>query len=243
MGDRLKVFLSSSQFEDEFKVERDELKRLFSQVHLQAQYDLWQIENQAAPFDPKTQYTYNVEDSNILLLLLGKTYRKPVEHEFDISISRNIPVFAFVRQESVRNPQMDIFIKKVRDAGNLTSDFTEKVELCQKVESSLTQFRVQAVKLLRKPSNEYLNGMNLENEFDDRLLNRSVINIIKANQRRIMTTLEIFNNLKSRYSSFGSKFDLQDTYNLLDRIANEGNLKNVKIDGATLEMTCWRIVT
>lgn len=241
MGDRLKVFLSSSQFNDELKTERDELKNFFSSDKLCSLYDLWLIENQASPFGPKEQYSYHVEDSDFLILLLGKHFRTPVENEFNISISNNIPVFTFIRHESDREPKMNIFIKRVRDSGKWSCDFIDISDLRKKVLISLTQYLTQAVKFLRKNSNNFVAKTPIELNFDEKNLNRSVIKIINANKRPIMTTVEIFDKLKIEYNSFSNNFDLHDTYSLLEGLSDDNILKKVDMDGSTLETTCWRV--
>jgi hypothetical protein len=242
MGDRLKVFLSSSQFNDEFKNERLELKKIFSTDKFNFHYDLWLIENQASPFGPKEQYSYHVEDSDFLILLLGKYYRAPVAEEFQIAISNNIPVFTFIRQESDAEPEMDILINQVRGSGKWSCDFNDIADLCEKVEESLKQYLTQAVKFLRKNRNNFIAEIPRELEFDEKSLWRTIMKIMKANINPIMSTDEIFNKLKNEYNSYDKNYDLNDTYELLNNFTNANNLKKVDIDGSTVETTFWRVI-
>lgn len=241
MGDRLKVFLSSSQFNDEFQNERIELKKLFLTDKLHFLYDLWLIENQASPFGAKEQYSYHVEDSDFLILLLGKHYREPVVEEFKIAISNNIPVFAFIRQETDTEPEMDTFIKQVRGSGKWSCDFNGAPDLCDKVVESLKQYLTQAVKFLRKNRNMFIAKIPVELEFNEKSLKRTVIKIINANKNPIMSTGEIFNKLKNEYSSYETNFNMNDTYELLDKLSIDNNLRKVDVNGSTLETTFWRV--
>ncbi len=59
MNNKLKVFLSSAQFEDEFKTEREALPVIFKQEPLKSLFSLWEIEEQASPLAITDQYSFN----------------------------------------------------------------------------------------------------------------------------------------------------------------------------------------
>ena len=82
MEQKLKVFLSSAQYLDEFKTERDALPLLFEKPPLSSFCYLWKIEDLASPEKVEGYYKGNVRNSNMLLILLGENLRPAVRDEF-----------------------------------------------------------------------------------------------------------------------------------------------------------------
>lgn len=140
MDPKLKVFLSSAQYEDEFKVEREVLRVLFDKEPLQSTFLLWKIEDQASPLPIQKQYPSHVMDSDVVTLLLGKTLRPAVVKEFETASLKGIPVFAFIRKPSERDSSMEEFIRNRIQNAVTTSEYSEMRELCEKVENSLQEY-------------------------------------------------------------------------------------------------------
>ena len=65
MSHKNKVFLSSTQFGDEFKNEREVLPLLFQKEPLSSIFELWKIENQSAGVPIDQEYIRNVKQSAV----------------------------------------------------------------------------------------------------------------------------------------------------------------------------------
>ena len=60
MEHKLKLFLSSAQFQGEFETERERLPLLFNKEPLRSSFFLWEIEDYASPIQVDDQYLNNV---------------------------------------------------------------------------------------------------------------------------------------------------------------------------------------
>lgn len=144
MVDKLKVFLSSAQYADEFATEREALPTLFEKEPLKSTCELWRIEDLASPNPIDRHFAENVRTSDILLLLLGNTYRKPVNDEFDEAVRHKKNIYAFIRGTTARSREMKEFIDKVRNVAT-TTNYDKYSELARKIEDSfLASFTARA---------------------------------------------------------------------------------------------------
>ena len=136
---KAKVFLSSSQFEDEFKIERELLPVLFSKEPLSSVFDLWKIEDQAASISIESQYTRNVKKSDLMILLIDTIIRDAVINEFEEAKRNQIPIYIFIRSNNSRSLIADDFIVKVRTSFT-TTNYGNIKELSEKIENSLLEY-------------------------------------------------------------------------------------------------------
>ena len=90
MEPKLKAFLSSAQFEEEFLVERELIPFQFSKEPLRSAFFLWKIEDYSSPEKARSQYIKNVRDSDLFLILLGKNLRDAVVDEFNAAKDKKI---------------------------------------------------------------------------------------------------------------------------------------------------------
>lgn len=139
MEPKLKTFLSSAQHNDEFLVEREGLPLIFSKQPLSSSFFLWRIEDYASPKGVDAHYIDHVDDSDVVILLLGAVYREPVENEYRRAIAKNKHVFAFIKNIDSRDPKMDSLIASVRKSAT-TANYSNFSDLVKKVESSLLQY-------------------------------------------------------------------------------------------------------
>jgi len=139
MEPKLKAFLSSAQFNDEFAVEREGLPAIFAKQPLASAFVLWRIEDYASPEEIEAHYSNHVDDSDLLVLLLGTTFREPVAREFRRANAKPIPVFAFVKQATGRDPETIRFIEEVKLSATYTS-YSSFGNLVEKLENSLFQY-------------------------------------------------------------------------------------------------------
>jgi len=139
MEPKLKVFLSSAQFNDEFQIEREGLPAIFAKQPLASAFILWRIEDYSSPDDCKSHYIKHVNDSDIFIILLGKTIRDAVWDEYQQAIIKNIPVFAFEKQIGTRDASMNKFIEKIKPHSTYTS-YSSFTELVEKIENSILQY-------------------------------------------------------------------------------------------------------
>lgn len=140
MDPKLKAFLSSAQYQDEFVVERDLLELLFNKEPLYSSFCLWKIENQASPLEIDDHYLSHVKNSDLLIILLGKVLRDAVKSEFETALSNNIPIFAFIRECRDRSQNMQIFINKNIFKEVSACNYSNSKELPHLVEESLLQY-------------------------------------------------------------------------------------------------------
>ena len=139
MEPTLKVFLSSSQFNNEFIVEREGLPTIFSKQPLSACFVLWRIEDYASPEEIEPHYCKHVDDSDIMILLLGASYREAVAKEYHRAVAKKKPVFAFSKQVPDRDEKMLELIKEVSSHATYVT-YSSFSDLVNKIESSLFQY-------------------------------------------------------------------------------------------------------
>ena len=139
MEPKLKAFLSSAQFIDEFIIEREGLPAIFKKQPLAASFVLWRFEDYASPEVIKAHYSKHIDDSDLLVLLLGTTFREAVKEEFRRANEKQIPVFAFVKKSSERESDMTRFIEEVIPLATYAR-YTSFVELVEKLENSMLQY-------------------------------------------------------------------------------------------------------
>ncbi len=139
MEPKLKAFLSSAQFHNEFIAEREGLPAIFEKQPLAAAFVLWRIEDYASPEETEAHYSKHIDDSDLFVLLLGTTFREAVKKEFRRAIEKQIPVFAFVKQPGERDSDMTRFIEEVSKATTYAR-YTSFIELVKKLEDSLLQY-------------------------------------------------------------------------------------------------------
>jgi hypothetical protein len=145
MEPKLKVFISSAQYNDEFNTEREGLPTIFLKQPLCSSFYLWRIEDYASPDSPESHYLKHINDSDILILLLGKTFREAVGKEFQAAITKPIPVFTFEKKVTVRDAAMDKFIERVKPLSTYTS-YSIFSELVEKIENSILQYYFRGAK-------------------------------------------------------------------------------------------------
>ena len=134
-----KVFLSSSQFNDEFKIEREALFLIFDKEIFRDRFKLWQIEDYSSPVQISKHYIENVNSSDILLLLIGDIYREAVHDEYIVAKNANKKIFCFIKKGKIKQPENIEFIKEIRKHCT-TSNYTEFKELSAKIENSFTDY-------------------------------------------------------------------------------------------------------
>ena len=140
MDPKLKVFLSSAQFEDEFLVERDLLEIIFTKEPLCSSFILQKIENQASPLGIISQYNTNICNSDLFIILLGKTLGDAVRDEFVNALKQKIPIFAFIKEVQNKEFNLQIFIKEQVQNRVTICCYNKPKELPNIVEESLQQY-------------------------------------------------------------------------------------------------------
>jgi len=162
MEPKLKVFLSSAQFQGEFEIEREGLPLLFNKEPLLSSFVLWEIEDYASPTQIDDQYLNNVRDSDVLILLLGETLRPAIRAEFEQAVSNDVLIFAFIKQKVKPDEEMTSFINTVREIAT-TTYYQSFRELYSKVEDSLLQY------YYHNKSHRFANHVMREAELENKL--------------------------------------------------------------------------
>ena len=158
MDPKLKVFLSSAQFNEEFSVEREGLPILFTKEPLSSIFILWEIEDHASPERVSDFFSSHVKDSDLLILLLGQTIRPAVRQEYAQALKSKIPVWAFVRSQAAPDDEMKSFVN-VLHADVTTAKYAGLKDLCKKIEDSLLQY------YYRNPSHRSFRGDRIADPF------------------------------------------------------------------------------
>jgi hypothetical protein len=137
--DRSKVFLSSSQFTEEFIVERESLPLLFNKDPLKEKFLLWRIEDFASPDQITQHFLQNVESCDIFLLLIGKEFRKAVYEEYKSAYAHKKQIFCFIKHYDNRAEQVVKFIREVQGSVT-TTDYHDLQQLSKKIEESFVNY-------------------------------------------------------------------------------------------------------
>ena len=139
MSYKSKVFLSSTQFGDEFKTEREFLPILFGKEPLSSIFELWKIENQSAGVPIDAEYIRNVRQSALVVVLVDSIVRDAVRNEVAEAKRSSIPIYVFIRNNTARSIEADEFIADLRTYST-TSNYSTLVELSTNVERSLLSY-------------------------------------------------------------------------------------------------------
>ncbi len=158
MNYKSKVFLSSTQFGDEFKTERELIPILFKKEPLSSIFDLWKIENQASGNPIESEYIKNVGQSSLVILLIDSIIRDAVRNEIKEAKSAEIPIYSFIRDNANRSQEADLFIAEIRTFVTTTT-YTSMSDLSEKIENSLLAFYLP--KINAKEENEDLQKSEL----------------------------------------------------------------------------------
>jgi hypothetical protein len=138
MRTRVNVFLSSAQHDGEFELERTILPIIFEKEPLVSIFNLWKIEDQAAPISIRDQYLTHIKQSQLVILLIDKTARDAVKEEVEEAIKNSIPIYPFIKYNENRNAEVETFIKYIRESALTTSTYYSSIdELIKKIEDSL----------------------------------------------------------------------------------------------------------
>jgi len=132
-----KVFLSSAQFQDEFLIERELLPMLFSKEPLKLFFDLWKIEDQAAPISPHAQYINNIDNSKIVILLIDSLIRPAVKNEYTRACEKGKDIFVFIRKNGNRSAEAVEFIRDIQNSKKTTALYESISNLQLLIEESL----------------------------------------------------------------------------------------------------------
>jgi hypothetical protein len=182
MPKKAKVFLSSSQFGDEFKVEREIIPVLFDKEPLNLFFDLWKIEDQSAPMPPQEQYILNIDSSEIVLILIDNLVRSAVKDEYNKAKEKKAKIFVFIKKNETRSDEAVRFIKEIQESGYTTTTYEGISNLGEKIEDSLIGF-LSSVSVLQKESNSEKEKFDLE----DRTL-RIALALLNKNESAISKT-------------------------------------------------------
>lgn len=137
--DKSKVFLSSTQFQDEFKTERDLLPIIFSKEPLSSIFYLYKIEDRAAGHSIDQEYIRNVKSSDLVILLLDNILREAVKNEIQEARKSKIPVFVFIKENPNRSSQVSEFIRELQ-IDYTTARYDSITNLMNLVEDSLLSY-------------------------------------------------------------------------------------------------------
>lgn len=232
MKPKLKVFLSSAQFENEFELERQSLPVFFKKQPLVSSFCLWKIEDNASPNKIEEHYKRNVNDSDILLLLLGDTLRDAVKNEFKEAKLKNKRIFAFLKASSKRSSQMESFIQEVRN-DCVTAEYSSFNELVDKIEDSFFEYYLRGSKDEEvKKWKDIHEERSIPEERTLRLItgvlgtSKTKITKKKVLQSLILEVLSIFDGAVSKEKIISSIYELIKTKSiqLKDEIINELNI-------------------
>jgi len=139
MNFKNKVFLSSTQFGDEFRIEREVLPLLFRKEPLSSIFELWKIENQSASVPIDTEYIRNIRQSALVIVLVNSIIRDAVRNEVAEANRNSIPIYVFIRENNARSAEANAFIDHLRSFAT-TSNFSTIDELFTNVENSLLAY-------------------------------------------------------------------------------------------------------
>ncbi|MDD3662658.1 MAG: hypothetical protein PHT84_02215, partial [Candidatus Pacebacteria bacterium] len=137
--DKSKVFLSSTQFQDEFKTERDLLPIIFSKEPLSSIFYLYKIEDRAAGHSIDQEYIRNVKSSDLVILLLDNILREAVKNEIQEARKSKIPVFVFIKENPNRSSQVSEYIRELQ-IDYTTAWYDSITNLMNLVEDSLLSY-------------------------------------------------------------------------------------------------------
>ena len=132
MNYKSKVFLSSTQLGNEFEKERELISFLFKKEPLSSIFDLWKVENQAAGIPIEDEYIRNVKQSAIVILLVDSVIRDAVKKEIEEAKKSSIPIFVFIRENSLRSAEALNYIESIRPFVT-TTDYKTLEELFEKI--------------------------------------------------------------------------------------------------------------
>jgi tetratricopeptide (TPR) repeat protein len=133
---KLKVFLSSAMT-GELKEERVAIKVLFnSNEKLNSFFELYAIDDHASPNSIQIAYTNEVQESKILICVLGEELRDAVVDEFITAKAKDLNIFCYIKERVPRSIELNEFIDKHAHQVPC-GHFYETSELTNKIQNDL----------------------------------------------------------------------------------------------------------
>ena len=129
----LKIFISSS-WKGDLKLEFDEIVQLIKSMKFQPTTGDMGSESSTMIHSIK-----RVKNSDILILVLGKSFSPIVQKEYYEALENNIPALVFIKKNSERDKELTIFIQNIKE--NLTySEFSDLKDLKKRVRHDFINF-------------------------------------------------------------------------------------------------------
>lgn len=126
----LKIFISSS-WKGDLNQDFDEIVQLIKSMKFQPTTG-----DMGSESSTKIHSVLRVKNSDILILVLGKLFSETVQAEYYEALENNIPVLAFIKENSERDKELTKFILNLKE--NLTySEFSELKDLRKSVRYDL----------------------------------------------------------------------------------------------------------
>ena len=156
LPNRVKVFISSSMAAQSFLEQRSALISFFERIPL---FSHFAIESSASPDNVVDRYLEKVKWADIVIVILQQDLRPGVVKEFYKAVENQKRVFAYVSSQS-KSPDLETFIRDEVRSKVTTTDFSDTVQLIDKIEKDLLD------DLLTKYVNLYEENISLKREID-----------------------------------------------------------------------------
>jgi len=138
---KLQVFLSSAQYNNELITEREGIELVFEKSPvLSSFFELWKIESGASPTKVDEHYINNVKQSDILILILGQTFRDAVVQEYDTAVQFGKPIFAYIKKTVKQEKKLNDFIKNKVFTNVTPADYYKLKDLVKTIEDDLQKW-------------------------------------------------------------------------------------------------------
>lgn len=77
-------------------------------------------------------------------------------------------------------------------------------------------------------------------EIDETKMKKFIFYIIRDSAKKMLTTMDVFGELKKEYGVHKKGYEIYDIYNLLEELDYSGKIKKLDFDGTTMETMLWR---
>lgn len=132
----ISVFLSSAMT-GELGIERNSVRTLFRENStIKSFYDLFAIEEHASPDAIERAFTKEVQNSNIVIILLGDEYRDAVIKEYQTARLSDKLIFIYIKHPKQRSTKLSEFISSEVYKYN-PGTFHDTIDLCDKIKQDL----------------------------------------------------------------------------------------------------------
>ncbi len=140
-----KVFVSSQMHGGALVNERQAAAKAINDTGFAFAW-LWENDACAGPYSSEEICLGHARTSDGLVLILAKRLTPITRKEYEEADNAGVPRYVFLKQGTIRSPQVNLFVKKIRAKATTTANFNNLSELETQIKAALYRYAVDSVR-------------------------------------------------------------------------------------------------